>query len=90
MKQALASLMRVTAGAIMVAAFVVGAQLPAPAQEMTASSSTERKKAPRTTATPEMIVEAIERSKSRTERAKTLGIPEKFGSEDPAKFTVKK
>jgi hypothetical protein len=91
MKHAYTRLMRVTAGAIMVAVLAVPAQLPASAQEATTTSSTATaKKVPRTTATPEMIVDAIERSKSRTERARTLGIPERFGSEDPTRFTVTK
>jgi hypothetical protein len=37
-----------------------------------------------------MITDAIERSQSRTERSRALGVPEQFGSEDPARFTVKK
>jgi hypothetical protein len=93
MKHAYTPLMRVTACAIMVAALAVPVQLPASAQEATTTTTTSTAtagKVPRTTATPEMIVDAIERSKSRTERAMTLGIPERFGSEDPTRFTVTK
>jgi hypothetical protein len=92
MKHAHTPLMRVTAGAIMVAVLAAPAQLPASAQEATTTttSTATAKKFPRTTATPEMIVDAIERSKSRTERARTLGIPERFGSEDPTRFSVTK
>ena len=91
MKQAFTPLMHAAAGAIIVAALAVPGRLPASAQEATApSSSTSAKKGPRTTATPAMIADAIERSKSRSERSKTLGIPEQFGSEDPVRFPVKK
>ena len=83
----------IAASAIMVAAFAVPGQLPASAQTTKTPESPPTavpKKVPRTSATPEMIRDAIERSKSRTQRLKTLGIPEQFGSEDPAKFKVKK
>jgi hypothetical protein len=91
MKQAYTPLLRVAAGAIMVAALAVGGQLPASAQQTTTTGSTSTTTAkPRTTATPDMISDAIERSKSRTERSRLLGIPEQFGSEDPARFTIKK
>jgi hypothetical protein len=36
-----------------------------------------------TTATPDMINEAIQRSHARTERLRTTGTPERFGSEEP-------
>ena len=93
MERTYTSLKRAAAGAIVVAALV--GQLPASAQEVTTTESTSTsttlaRKAPRTTATPEMITDAIERSQSRTERAKLYGIPERFGSEDPARFTIQK
>jgi hypothetical protein len=93
MKQAYTPLLRVAAGAIMVAAFAVPGQLPASAQQSTTTTSPSAatmKKPPRTSATPDMIEDAIERSQSRTERSRRLGIPEQFGSEDPARFSVKK
>jgi hypothetical protein len=92
MKQAYTPLLRVAAGAMMVAAFAVPGQLPASAQQSTTttSPSAATMKVPRTSATPDMIEDAIERSQSRTERSRRLGIPEQFGSEDPARFSVKK
>ncbi len=93
MERTYTSLKRAAAGAIVVAALV--GPLPASAQEAATTESTSTsaalaRKAPRTTATPEMITDAIERSQSRTERLKLLGIPEQFGSEDPARFTIRK
>ena len=83
MKRACASLKRAIAGATVVATAAI-AGLPASAQTTSPSPSTSLTiKTPRTTATPEMIEEAIERSKARTERFKATGIPEEFGSEEP-------
>jgi hypothetical protein len=45
---------------------------------------------PTTTATPEMISEAIERSKARTQRFQSTGVPEQFGSEEPFTFSSTK
>jgi len=60
------------------------AALPASAQTTsTPPSKSMSIKVPRTSATPEMIEEAIERSKARTERFKATGEPEQFGSEEP-------
>jgi hypothetical protein len=39
-----------------------------------------------TSATPQMIEEAIQRSLARTEKLKTLGRPEQWGSEEPFVF----
>jgi predicted outer membrane protein len=36
-----------------------------------------------TSATPQMIEEAIQRSQARTRKEQTLRIPEQFGSEEP-------
>jgi hypothetical protein len=70
----------------MLAALAIAA-LPASAQTTsTPSSKSMSIKVPRTTATPEMIEEAIERSKARTERFKATGEPEQFGSEEPFRF----
>jgi hypothetical protein len=83
MKRACASLKRAIASATLVATAPI-AGLPASAQTTSPSPSTSMTiKTPRTTATPEMIEEAIERSKARTERFKATGIPEEFGSEEP-------
>ena len=84
MKRACASLKRAIAGATVVATAAIAGGLPASAQTTSPSPSTSLTiKTPRTTATPEMIEEAIERSKARTERFKATGIPEEFGSEEP-------
>jgi hypothetical protein len=50
----------------------------------TTSSSTSTVPRPvRTEATPQMIEEAIQRSKARSEKLRTSGTPEQFGSEEP-------
>ena len=41
---------------------------------------------PPATATPDMINEAIQRSKARSEQLRLNGIPERFGSEGPFVF----
>ena len=80
----------VTAAAVAAAAFAAMCP-PSWAQEVlsptTAEATTLRKRVPRTTATPEMIAEAIERSKARTERFRLQGVPEQFGSEEPFAFS---
>lgn len=48
----------------------------------TSSMATTIKRAP-TQANPKMIEEAIQRSQARTEKARTMGKPERFGSEEP-------
>jgi hypothetical protein len=79
----------VTAAAVAAAAFAAMCP-PSWAQEVQttteATTSAVRKRVPRTTATPEMIAEAIERSKVRTERLRLQGVPEQFGSEEPFAF----
>ena len=47
------------------------------------SRSTATIRVPRTEATPQMIDEAIQRSQARTEKLRTTGRPEAFGSEEP-------
>ncbi len=85
----------VTAAAVAAAAFAAMCP-PSWAQEVLspttaeATSSTLRKRVPRTTATPEMIAEAIERSKARTDRLRLQGVPERFGSEEPFAFSQAK
>jgi hypothetical protein len=91
MKRAYVPLGRAIAGAVTIAAAFAIAGLPTSAQTTSSSTSTSTstaRKVPRT-ATPEMISDAIERSKSRTERFKATGVPEQFGSEDPTRFIVK-
>ena len=91
MKRAYVPLRRAIAGAVTIAAAFAIAGLPTSAQTTSTSTSTSTstaRKVPKT-ATPEMISEAIERSKSRTERFKATGVPEQFGSEDPTRFIAK-
>ena len=91
MQRAYVSLKRATVAAAAVAATFAFAVLPTSAQTTSTSTSTSTatpRKVPRT-ATPEMISDAIERSKSRTERFKATGVPEQFGSEDPTRFIAK-
>jgi hypothetical protein len=47
------------------------------------ATTTAVKKQPAAEATPEMIAEAIQRSKARTEKLNTMGKLERFGSEEP-------
>jgi hypothetical protein len=68
-----------TAGAVLLAAAPPSAF--AQTQSTMSSSSSERKNAP-TSATPRMIDEAIQRSWARTDKLKTEGKPERFGSEE--------
>jgi len=91
MKRAYAPLRRAIAAAVTIAAAFAIAGLPTSAQTTSTSSSTATstaRKVPKT-ATPEMISDAIERSKSRTERFKATGVPEQFGSEDSTRFITK-
>jgi len=90
MQRAYVSLKRATVAAATVAATFAIIVLPTSAQTTSSSTSTSTaRKVPRT-ATPEMISDAIERSKSRTERFKATGVPEQFGSEDPTRFPTTK
>jgi hypothetical protein len=77
----------VAAGALLAAALAV-AGLSASAQTAPTTSSstttpTTTVKVPQTTATPEMISDAVARSKARHERFLTDGTPEQWGSEEP-------
>ena len=80
----------VTAAAVAAAAFAAMCP-PSWTQEVQttteATTSAARPRVPPTTATPEMIAEAIERSKARTERLRLQGVPEQFGSEEPFAFS---
>jgi hypothetical protein len=92
MKQVHTSL-NLIAGATIVAAFAV-AGTPASAQEPSASTAAAPtapvKRPPQATATPDMILEAIQRSQARTEKLNTTGKAEQFGSEEPFTFDPKK
>jgi hypothetical protein len=54
------------------------------------SAATTTTRAPRTEATPQMIEEAIQRSHARTEKLRTLGGPEQWGSEEPFTFNPRR
>ena len=74
-------------GAVMTA-FVMAAP-SALAQDATTTATTTTTTAQRqvrTSATPEMIEEAIQRSLARSEKLQAQGKPEQFGSEEP--FTL--
>jgi len=67
---------------------VVIASSSASAQTVTSSTSVATitaKKKP-TSATPQMIQEAIQRSQARSAKARALGTPEQWGSEEPFTF----
>src|SRR5262245_16896331 len=84
MKQICTGLKLVVGAVAAVAVAFVGSF--ASAQTSTTTSTTSSIKKPPTTATPQMISEAIQRSKARTEKATTLGRPEQWGSEEPFTF----
>jgi hypothetical protein len=90
--------LKLIAGAIVAAAFAVAGP-PASAQDSVStatdtststSTSTATARVPRTTATPEMISEAIQRSQARSEKLRTTGTPEQFGSEEPFTFSPRR
>jgi hypothetical protein len=76
---------RLSLSGALVAAMVAAAAAAA-AQNGTLTSTTPTatalKKKP-TTATPDMVNEAIQRSEARAAKAKQTGTPETFGSEEP-------
>jgi len=88
-----------TMAGIMAAGFVVAVSSAA-AQTATATTTTTANKdsggvlttsvtknnKPRNTSTADMVIEAIQRSQMRTERLRTTGKLEQFGSEDPFTF----
>jgi hypothetical protein len=97
MKQEHTPLKVMIAGAIAVTAFAItGTSASAQtttstATETSTSLSTETAtataaKKPSGTATPQMISEAVQRSQARTEKLRTTGKPEQFGSEEPFTF----
>ena len=88
MKQICTCLKLIVGAVAAVAVAIVGSF--ASAQTSTTTSTTSSIKRPPTTATPQMIAEAIQRSKARTEKLTTLGRPEKWGSEEPFTFDPNK
>jgi hypothetical protein len=70
----------------MVAVVVVAAAFIIAGPSVPAQTTTAAPKVP-TTATPLMIEEAIQRSQARSEKLRTLGRPEQWGSEEP--FTMR-
>jgi ABC-type transport system substrate-binding protein len=98
MKKVQASLKLMISGAVVVAALAI-ADLSASAQTGTTSTTTPT--APTTlspltplrnkptSASDQMVQEACQRQKARTEKFKLLGVPEKFGSEEPFTFDPK-
>ena len=99
MKQECTPLKLMIAGAAAAVAFVITAP-SASAQTTSTSTATSTStsagvlstsidaatRKPRATATPEMIDEAIQRSKARSDKLRTTGTPEQFGSEEPFTF----
>jgi hypothetical protein len=85
MKQVSRLLKLATSGALVAAAFVA-ADMPASAQTSTAATA----KKPPTSATPEMIKEAIQRTQARAAKLRDSGTPERFGSEEPFTFDPSK
>jgi hypothetical protein len=83
MKQ-ICTCLKLIAGAVAMAAVAVGSF--ASAQTSTTTTTSTATKKPPTTATPQMIAEAIQRSKARSEKAAALGKPERWGSEEPFTF----
>ena len=93
MRQVHTPLKRAMAGALLAAAYAI-AGASASAQDATTSTTTTSTttststtttttRVPRTTATPEMISEAVARSKARFDRFLSTGKPEQWGSEEP-------
>ena len=79
----------VVAGALVVACAIAGESSAQTATTTTPPTPTAKVKAPPTTATPEMIADAVARSKARHKQFLTTGKPEQFGSEEPFAGTTK-
>jgi len=73
-----------TAAAAALAAAVTSASARSTATATSTATPTVKK--PPTSATPEMIDEAIQRSKARSAKFEAAGIPEQWGSEEPFTF----
>jgi hypothetical protein len=88
MKRAYTPLKLAIAAALLAAAYAI-AGTSASAQDATTSTTTTTTttdtttRAPRTTATPQMIADAVARSKARHDKFLASGTPEQFGSEEP-------
>jgi len=97
MRQVHTPLKRAVAGALLAAAYAVTGT-SASAQDTTTSttttstttSTTTTKRVPRTTATPEMIEEAVQRSRARFDKFLSTGKPEQWGSEEPFRLNTTK
>jgi len=89
MRQVHTPLKRAIAGALLAAAYAIaGTSASAQTTSTTTSTSTSTstttaKRVPRTTATPEMIEEAVQRSRARFDKFLSTGKPEQWGSEEP-------
>ena len=88
MKQVRTLLKLTIAGALVAAAFA--ATGPSASAQTTTSTASTAKKKPPTSATPEMIKEAIQRTQARAAKLRDSGIPERFGSEEPFTFDPNK
>jgi len=75
-----------TVGAAVAAVAIAGPSASAQTTMTTTATATPKAKKPPTSATPEMIDEAIQRSKARSAKFKAAGIPEQWGSEEPFTF----
>jgi hypothetical protein len=80
----------VVAGALLAAASAIAGVSSAQSTTTTTTTPapTAKAKAP-TTATPEMIADAVARSKARRDKFLATGTPEQFGSEEPYTATTK-
>lgn len=85
--------LKLIAGAVAAAAVAVVGPSASAQTATTPSTSTAvpaAAKKPPTSATPQMISEAIQRSKARSEKAATTGKAEQWGSEEPFTFDPNK
>ena len=91
MRQVHTPLKRAIAGALLAAAYAIaGTSASAQTTSTTTTSTTTSTlttttttRVPRTTATPEMISDAVARSRARFDRFLSTGKPEQWGSEEP-------
>ena len=96
MRQVHTPLKRAIAGALLAAAYAIaGTSASAQTTSTTTSTSTSTstttaKRVPRTTATPEMIEEAVQRSRARFDKFLSTGKPEQWGSEEPFRLNTTK
>ena len=96
MKKVQASVKPMISGAVVTAALAI-AGLSASAQTATTTtptaispiSPTTAARPKPTVASDQMVQEACQRQKARTAKFKLLGVPEKFGSEEPFTFDPK-